>query len=263
VLLAAGGLTLLAGCTSQSEKITATARDRSRRTGRLNPGVSGSQPTLPASPSPSPGHGDARPPAYPGEFTAPMTHLETAAAKSIALTLDDGPSPYYTKKILALLARYGITVTFSMVGVEVVANAAVARDVAAAGHVIANHTWRHLDLAWLPPAAVGTEINRATDVIHDTTGVEPYLFRAPYGAWSAAVLRYCAKAGLAPLDWSVDPRDWSRPGTWSIIDNIMRNTRTGSIILEHDGGGDRSQTYAALQYVIPRLLDSGYHFVTP
>jgi peptidoglycan/xylan/chitin deacetylase (PgdA/CDA1 family) len=62
------------------------------------------------------------------------------------------------------------------------------------------------------------------------------------------------------VDWSVDPRDWARPGTSYIIDNILANTRTGSIILEHDGGGDRSQTVAALGYVIPRLLDAGYHF---
>jgi len=68
---------------------------------------------------------------------------------------------------------------------------------------------------------------------------------------------------MIPLGWSVDPRDWSRPGVPAIIANIMRNTRGGSIILEHDGGGNRSQTVAALKYVIPRLLAAGYHFRTP
>jgi peptidoglycan/xylan/chitin deacetylase (PgdA/CDA1 family) len=66
-----------------------------------------------------------------------------------------------------------------------------------------------------------------------------------------------------PLDWSVDPRDWSRPGVLEIVSTIMRNTRTGSIILEHDGGGDRSQTVTALNIVIPRLLDEGFRFRTP
>jgi peptidoglycan/xylan/chitin deacetylase (PgdA/CDA1 family) len=65
---------------------------------------------------------------------------------------------------------------------------------------------------------------------------------------------------MAPVDWSVDPRDWARPGVSSITDNILRNTRAGSIILEHDGGGDRSETVAALRLVIPRLLEAGYHF---
>jgi peptidoglycan/xylan/chitin deacetylase (PgdA/CDA1 family) len=89
------------------------------------------------------------------------------------------------------------------------------------------------------------------------------MFRAPYGAWSPTVLRYCEQLRVTPLDWSVDPRDWSRPGVAAIVDNIMDNTRTGSIILEHDGGGNRSETVAALKIVLPRLLDEGFRFRTP
>jgi peptidoglycan-N-acetylglucosamine deacetylase len=143
------------------------------------------------------------------------------------------------------------------------ANPAVAREVADAGHLITNHTWTHLNLAWLPPAAVTEQMSRGTYAIHAATGRVPDLFRAPYGAWSPFVLSQCARTGMVPLGWSVDPRDWSRPGVASIVANIMRNTRTGSIILEHDGGGDRSQTVAALKIVIPRLLAAGYHFPTP
>jgi peptidoglycan/xylan/chitin deacetylase (PgdA/CDA1 family) len=116
---------------------------------------------------------------------------------------------------------------------------------------------------YLSPAAVADQVSRATGAIHHATGRVPALFRAPYGAWSPAVLRQCAQAGMTPLDWSVDPRDWSRPGVAAIVGNIMRNTRTGSIILEHDGGGNRAQTVAALKIVLPRLLHAGYHFATP
>jgi peptidoglycan/xylan/chitin deacetylase (PgdA/CDA1 family) len=156
-----------------------------------------------------------------------------------------------------------VTATFSMIGLEVAAYPGLVREVAAAGHTIANHTWSHLDLATLPPVTVADQINRATGAIHQVTGREPALFRAPYGAWSPAALEQCVRSGMTPLDWSVDPRDWSRPGVTSIVSNIMRNTRTGSIILEHDGGGNRSQTIAALKIVLPRLLDDGYHFTTP
>jgi peptidoglycan/xylan/chitin deacetylase (PgdA/CDA1 family) len=106
-------------------------------------------------------------------------------------------------------------------------------------------------------------MNRATGAIHQVTGKVPTLFRAPYGAWSPAVLQQCAKTRMTPLDWSVDPRDWSRPGVASIVRNIMRNTKTGSIILEHDGGGNRAETVAALKIVLPRLLAAGYHFRIP
>ena len=183
--------------------------------------------------------------------------------KAIALTIDDGPSPVYTPQILRLLEKYRVTATFSMIGIEVDAHPGVAREVAHAGHLIANHTWTHPDLVFLPRSAVADEMNRATAAIHKVTGRVPALFRAPYGAWSPAVLRQCARTGMTPLDWSVDPRDWSRPGVASIVSNIMRNTRTGSIILEHDGGGDRSETVAALKLVLPRLLAAGYHFRTP
>ena len=192
----------------------------------------------------------------------PMFQLNDGP-KVIALTIDDGPSPVYTPQILRLLDKYQVTATFSMVGLEVAAYPAMAREVKAAGHKIINHTWSHIDLAHQPPAVIADQMSLATAAIHKATGRMPDMFRAPYGAWSAAILQQCAQDGMAPLAWSVDPRDWSRPGVASIVGNIMRNTKTGSIILEHDGGGNRSQTVAALKIVLPRLLAEGYHFTTP
>src|ERR1700726_1029508 len=197
-----------------------------------------------------------------GPDPIPVTSIHDGP-KAIALTIDDGPSPVYTPQVLRLLARYPITATSSMIGIEAQSHPAVARDVADAGPLIVNHTWTHLDLQWLPPALVTEQMTRAADAIHAATGRVPDLFRAPYGAWSPFVLAQCARTGLTPLGWSVDPRDWSRPGVPSIVANIMRNTHTGSIILEHDGGGNRAQTVAALKIVIPRLLAAGYPFRTP
>jgi peptidoglycan/xylan/chitin deacetylase (PgdA/CDA1 family) len=194
--------------------------------------------------------------------TEPVYYVDDGA-KTIALTIDDGPSPIYTPQILRILERYKVTASFSMVGENVAAYPGIARDVADAGHVIINHTWDHADLALMKASQARTEIARATDAIHAAVGQRPRIFRAPYGAWSRATLEYCAAEKLMPLDWSVDPRDWARPGVSEIVSNIMRNTATGSIILEHDGGGDRSETVAALKIVIPRLLDKGYHFLTP
>lgn len=192
----------------------------------------------------------------------PLTEIHDGH-KAIALTIDDGPNPIYTPQVLRLLAKYKVTATFSMIGIEVRNYPAMAREVADAGHVIANHTWAHLNLPALSATQVVDQMNWATDEIHRATGRVPDLFRAPFGAWSPVVLRHCAQTGMTPLDWSVDPRDWSLPGVTSIVDNIMDNTRTGSIILEHDGGGNRSETVAALKIVIPRLLAAGYHFRTP
>ena len=197
--------------------------------------------------------------AVPGE---PVRYLDDGP-NVIALTIDDGPSPVYTPQILRLLERYRVTASFAMIGESAAYHPGIARDVADAGHVIVNHTWDHANLAWLGAAATRAEISRASDAIHGATGRRPGMFRAPYGVWSRTALECCASEGLTPLGWSVDPRDWSRPGVRQIVSIIMADTRTGSIILEHDGGGDRSQTVAALQTVIPRLLDEGYRFATP
>ena len=195
-------------------------------------------------------------------YGEPMSTVEDGP-KVVALTIDDGPSPVYTPQILRILHRYGVTASFSMIGRNAAAFPGVAREVAAAGHMIVNHTWNHYNLGYMPAAGVWDEIAQATDAIHAATGERPGMFRAPYGVWPPAVFSYCAQAGLTPLAWSVDPRDWSRPGVRAIVRTIVSDTRTGSVILEHDGGGNRSQTVAALKIWLPRLLDAGYQFTTP
>lgn len=204
-----------------------------------------------------------RPRAADGVTPARPVYYVDDGPKVIALTIDDGPSPVYTPQVLELLARYRVTAAFSMIGENVRSYPGIAREVADAGHVIVNHTWDHANLTRLNAAQVRAEIDGASGAIHSATGASPRMLRAPYGAWSRDVLEYCTGAGITPLDWSVDPHDWSRPGVAEIIGSILRTTRTGSIILEHDGGGNRSQTVAALKVVIPRLLEEGYRFRTP
>ncbi|WP_370350640.1 polysaccharide deacetylase family protein [Catenulispora sp. EB89] len=183
--------------------------------------------------------------------------------KAIALTIDDGPSSKYTPQVLALLAQYKIPATFCMIGESADKHASLVAEVSAAGHLVANHTWTHPNLSKMTAAHVTAEIERTNDAITKGGAKQPVLFRAPGGNWSPTVFQVCAKLGLRPLDWSVDPRDWSRPGTDHIVQNVLSHTKTGSIILEHDGGGDRSQTVAALQRFLPQLLEAGYHFVQP
>ncbi len=182
-------------------------------------------------------------------------------ADAVALTIDDGPHPVWTPKILDLLEKYHVPAMFCMIGNQVLGHESVARSVVHAGHQLANHTWSHPSkLAHEPAAAVHKEIYKAQEKIHDTTGYTPKLFRSPGGAWSTTVLHESAKSGLVALDWSDDPRDWSKPGTAAITRRMMA-CRPGQIILCHDGGGDRSETYAALSKVLPALSARGYRFV--
>jgi peptidoglycan-N-acetylglucosamine deacetylase len=277
-LLAAGGLVLLGGCavSEGAGAPPATARPLAARGGRSGVRtVTTPRHPIPArhtDPAQRGTAGTARTVAQQGRAPyrdqapaaagRPMYYIEDGR-RVIALTIDDGPDPVYTPQILRLLHTYGVTATFSMIGVQVAAQPSLAREVADAGHTIVNHTWTHANLAMLAPAAVRDQMNRANDVIRNATGRHPGMFRAPYGAWSPVVLKQCAQMRLTPLAWSVDPRDWARPGVTNIVTNIMSNTRSGSIILEHDGGGDRSETVAALKIVLPQLLAAGFRFRAP
>ncbi|WP_052439198.1 polysaccharide deacetylase family protein [Streptacidiphilus jiangxiensis] len=269
-LLTLGGLSLLTGCSSPAAARTAGGRP-SAGAGSASPSAAASTgASAGPSPSPVPGTGTglgttvASPsPGASGSGDGEPVFYVHQGPHAIALTIDDGPDPRYTPQVLALLERYDITATFCQLGQQVSRFPTLVGEVSARGHLLANHTWTHADLTRATAPAIRDELTRTSEALEEVTGVEPTFFRAPYGAWSRQVLDECRRQNLTPLAWSVDPRDWSRPGAGHITDTILRTTRPGSIILEHDGGGDRSQTVAALRIVLPRLLDEGYTFVTP
>lgn len=267
VLLALGGVALLAGCDGPR----ATWHSGGDIPGDSHPGdtaspeVSASATPLVVPPANPPTAGVC--PTVPGVVQKPggPQYYLPCRGTEIALTVDDGPDPTYTPKMLALLARLGIRATFCMIGRSAVAHPDLVKRVLDGGHHIANHTFSHpLDIAKLPAGAVQAEIARATDAIGAASGgYRPTLFRSPGGAWSPAVLAQCRAEGLRPLDWTVDPRDWSRPGVQHIVTTILTRTHPGSIILEHDGGGNREQTLTALSIALPKLRDAGYTFAQP
>ncbi|MEV6692132.1 polysaccharide deacetylase family protein [Micromonospora sp. NPDC051196] len=184
------------------------------------------------------------------------------AGAEIALTVDDGPHPEWTPPLLDLLHRHGVRATFFLIGDRVRERPDLAREVLAAGHLIGNHSMSHPQpFAALTRPDLRAQIEHAQREIEDATGVTPSLFRAPGGNWSSTVLRTTAALGLTPVDWTVNPSDWRSPGVPRIVRTLSR-TRPGQIMLCHDGGGDRSQTIAALAEVLPRLTDRGLRFVT-
>jgi peptidoglycan-N-acetylglucosamine deacetylase len=207
-----------------------------------------------------------RSPAVAKQWTEPVYHvsdiLPGAPANAIALTIDDGPHPLYTPMVLEVLQRYGVQATFSMIGVNVQRYPQVARQVVAAGHTICNHSmWHPIPFTTLTPAEIDAEVAGAMNQIWDATGTVPNLFRAPGGEWSPPVFQALSPYGLAPIDWDVDPRDWTLPGV-AHIEEVLDTGKGGDILLCHDGGGNRSETVSALNAVIPALLARKLEFVT-
>jgi peptidoglycan/xylan/chitin deacetylase (PgdA/CDA1 family) len=187
--------------------------------------------------------------------------LPGAPSNAIALTFDDGPHPAWTSRVLDLLAHYRVPATFFMIGGNVRAQPALARRAVAEGHAVGNHTYDHpLPFTALSSDRVNAEIDSTQQAIAEVTGYSPSLFRAPGGEWDDAALSAAAEHRLVPVGWAVDPRDWSRPGTGVIVQRLSA-ARAGDILLCHDGGGDRSETLAALDQMLPVLLGRGYQFV--
>jgi peptidoglycan/xylan/chitin deacetylase (PgdA/CDA1 family) len=121
------------------------------------------------------------------------------------------------------------------------------------GDMIANHGWDHANLSRDGSLAAG-QISRTTSAIRWVMGgFTPCVFRAPGGHVSSALIAQARSMGLITIQWDVDPRDWARPGATAIYQRVISNAHNGAIIIEHDGGGDRSQTLAALPREINTL----------
>ena len=175
--------------------------------------------------------------------------------KEVALTFDDGPSPY-TPKILSVLRKRNVRGTFFEVGDQLVGREGKARTLLAAGQELANHSLRH---EYKPSRA---SMATTSDRIKAATGFRPCLFRPPYGSYDSRVVGDAKDLGMTTVNWDVDPADWTTPGSDAIYQRVVSRVQPGSIVLLHDGGGNRSQTVAALPRIIQNLSERGYHFST-
>lgn len=180
--------------------------------------------------------------------------------KLCALTFDDGPS-IYTKPILKILDTYGVKATFFLIGKHVERHPEMARLVAARGHTIGNHTYSHPPLGKISSSEVKHEIAQAEKVISNATGVKPVWFRPPMRSLSYDIFVISEKAGLKVVLWDVDPSDWRKPGSSTIYAEVVKSVKPNSVVLLHDGGGDRTQTISALPAIIEALQRKGYVLV--
>ncbi|MBI5232282.1 MAG: polysaccharide deacetylase family protein [Coriobacteriales bacterium] len=187
----------------------------------------------------------------------------TSKDKVVALTFDDGPWPKTTDQVLRILDKYDIKATFFMIGARARVMPGMARRVARKGHTVANHTLSHRLLGREKSLTViKNQINGGQVAIERATGVDAEWFRPPGGSIDTRSKKAVRQAGLQVVMWDVDSNDWRKPGSAAIANNVIKNSSPGAVILMHDGGGDRSQTVAALPKIIKGLKKRGYSFVT-
>lgn len=192
----------------------------------------------------------------PGQF---VTHVDVQGRR-MALTFDDGPSPYNTPSVLATLAQYGIKATFFLVGVNVQSFPALARRIVDEGHEVGNHSVYHSPYASL---ALAGQIGPNQSIIRNATGVTPIVSRAPGLTKGGAILSACAQFGLYEAHTHMSTFDYLSPrrSASQLVNEFVRYHRNGALPIYHDGGNSRP-TPAALPGIISYGLSVGYTFVT-
>jgi cellulose synthase/poly-beta-1,6-N-acetylglucosamine synthase-like glycosyltransferase/peptidoglycan/xylan/chitin deacetylase (PgdA/CDA1 family) len=187
----------------------------------------------------------------------------------VALTFDDGPDERWTPRIAAELRRLGVPATFFVTGDRVVRNPGTVRDLHRQGFEIGNHTFTHADLSAMPAWRRSLELDLTDSAVAAAIGARPRLVRAPYSATAAGVgrtevpaLAATARDGRLIVLSSADSRDWLRPGAARIAARATPHGRGPAIVLMHDGGGERSQTVAAVRRLVPALRSRGFRFAT-
>lgn len=192
--------------------------------------------------------------------------------KTVVLTFDDGPHKVYSDEIAAILKQYDVPGVFFSVGSNIGSvdagghaklgtGATVSRRLVAAGHVLANHSFSHKQLARVNDETVKTEILHADLLLKTLDKNRAPLFRFPYGAKSSAGMETLSQANLKSVMWNIDSLDWADPVPSSIADRVLRSIdKEGrGIILFHD---IHARSVKALPLILERLVADGYSFAT-
>ena len=183
-------------------------------------------------------------------------YYEKKNQKVVALTFDDGPNPATTNQALDTLSKYGIKATFFVLGKNVSGNEEILKRMKADGHVIGNHSWSHPVLSKLSLDEAKKQITDTEDALTKVLGSSSKLMRPPYGAITDDIRN---SLDLSFIMWDVDSLDWKSKNEASILTEIQREVKNGSIILMHD---IHAETVNALPKVIDYLKGQGYDFVT-
>ncbi|MCD9141180.1 polysaccharide deacetylase family protein [Streptomyces albireticuli] len=194
-----------------------------------------------------------------------IEHLSEDPGKTVNLTVDDGPDPTWTPKVLDLLKRYDVKATFCMVGPNAAKHPDLVKRVVAGGHRLCDHSMSHdtrMDKKSVEYQS--KEILDAKKLIEEASGGAPVrYYRAPGGAFTPDSRRIAAENGMRPLGWNVDTKDFEHPGVDKIVDTVKRQIGKGPTVLVHDAGGSRKQTVEALERLLPWLKQEGYTFSFP
>ncbi|MFC9297201.1 polysaccharide deacetylase family protein [Streptomyces sp. NPDC057011] len=196
----------------------------------------------------------------PGRIPEGIAHDSESGGSAVNITIDDGPDPRWTPKVLDVLAKHDVKATFCMIGPQAKAHPDLVKKVVAAGHRLCDHTMDHnTSMDKKPVAYQEQQILDAKRLIEEAAGggAKVEYYRAPGGAFTPDSRRIAAANGMRPLGWNVDTKDFDKPGVAAIVGAVKNEIGNGPTILFHDGGGNRTQSVEALDQVLAWLKEQG------
>lgn len=187
--------------------------------------------------------------------------VRTVVETGVALTFDDGPDPVHTPGILERLAEADVTATFFLVGEMAERHPDVVRRIVGGGHQIGSHGWQHVRHSGLSRREIDQSLERTTEVLRRFDAPID-LFRPPYGDHDQRVVDAADRLDQTLWLWTVDAEDWEQPGSDEIVRRIHHSVKDGSVVLLHDGRGDRTATVEAVPGVVAAIRRMGFTFVS-
>ncbi|MFD5394888.1 polysaccharide deacetylase family protein [Streptomyces sp. NPDC127097] len=194
-----------------------------------------------------------------------IVHASDRPGRSLNITIDDGPDPTWTPKVLEVLKKENVKAVFCMIGPQAKAHPDLVKQVVAAGHKLCDHTIDHdTTMNHKSESFQSRQILDAQQMIENAAGgTQVEYYRAPGGAFTPYSRKLAADHGMRPLGWNVDSKDFEG-GTVDMIDATVRGELSnGPTVLFHDGGGDRSRTVESLERLLPWMKQQGYGFGFP
>lgn len=190
-------------------------------------------------------------------------HIDTNE-KIIALTFDDGPHPIYTPQILDILDQHQVKATFFMIGSRMEEYPDIVKEVAARGHLIANHTYTHPgNLRTLSLEKLKWEIDQCQLSMQRITGQNTYLFRPPRGILNSQIIKILKEKGYTIVLWGICTYNYKAPTPEMMAARVIKHAHPGLIVLVHDGKTDfRWKDVEATRLIVASLSRQGYRFVT-
>jgi peptidoglycan/xylan/chitin deacetylase (PgdA/CDA1 family) len=183
--------------------------------------------------------------------------------KVIAITFDDGPNSVYTSQLLDIFSEVKGKATFFMIGEQMKENPEIVKNVYEQGHEIGNHTYTHAKLSELSQVECLNEVERNEQLIQDLTGKMPAVLRPPYLDYNEEIAALMKQKGYPMIGaLNLEAQDWEMPGVEHILSKSKECVKNGSILIFHDGYGDRSQSIEAVRLLVEDLKSEGYQFVT-